>query len=76
MSWEHADLTAQERAALVAWRLATGGQMTTQEIAERTGLSMRGARWLMDRLSRVVPIRQNEENRWQAVEILPDDRVL
>lgn len=49
-------LTAQERAAIVAWDLAQGRRMTTRQVATMTGLSMRGARALLSRMSRVIPI--------------------
>jgi len=61
------ELTAQERAALVTWLLAGGAQMTTGDVATVTGLTPRGARTMLERLSRVIPIRQNEAGRWICV---------
>jgi hypothetical protein len=50
-----AELTAQERAALALWLLMQGPQ-STREIAGRCGMSMRGARDMLYRISRVVPL--------------------
>jgi len=52
---------------MAAWFLATGAKMTTREMAQKTGLSVRGARFLLCRLSRVVPICQLD-GLWQAVD--------
>jgi len=52
-------LTAQERAALVAWALAKGRRLTTRQVSDLTGLEMRGALHLLHRMSRVLPIYQN-----------------
>lgn len=60
-------MTAQERAAVVSWDLAGGARFTTAQVARRLGLSMRGARCLLARISRVVPIYCDECGRWQAV---------
>lgn len=48
--------SATERAALVTWLLVHGAALTTHEVATRTGLSVRGARYLCDRLSTVLPV--------------------
>lgn len=50
------ELVAQERAALVAWWLSRGAQMTTRVIAERTGMGYVGAWDMMQKLARVLPI--------------------
>jgi len=60
------DYTAQEKAALIAWHLAHGEGMTTAEIASLTGLSWQGARHLMDRLARVLPIYQDDVGAWSV----------
>jgi hypothetical protein len=65
------DYTAQEKAALVSWHLAHGEEMTTGEIASMTGLTWGGAWWLMARLSRVLPIYQNEKGVW-AVSVIKE----
>jgi hypothetical protein len=50
------EYTAQERAALVAWWLAHGEALTTQQVAELTGLEVVSAYQMMGRLARVLPI--------------------
>jgi predicted ArsR family transcriptional regulator len=56
-------LTPQERAArVVFWLCAKHEALTTKEIAERIGISPRGTRKLLCRLSRVVPIHQYEKH--------------
>lgn len=57
--------TAQERAALAAWLLMQGGLYTTAQIAERVGLSREGAHAILDKISRSIPIWQDERGRWQ-----------
>ena len=52
------DYTPQERAALVAWHLAHGEGMRTADVEALTGLTWEGARVLMCKLSRVIPIMQ------------------
>ena len=59
--------TAQERAALVTYQLVSGAEMSTAEIAERTGLSRAGAWHMMNRVSRVVPLYQ-DGGRWRRLE--------
>lgn len=54
-----ADLVAQQRAAIVMYELCIlGRQYTTQEIADRIGISRQGAAILMDKLSGIhgVPV--------------------
>lgn len=58
--------TATERAALVTWLLVQGGSLSTREVARRTGLGIRGASYLCDRLSMVLPI-VLVDGRWQLV---------
>lgn len=62
------DLTAQERAGLIAWLLAFGARLTTQEIMDLTGLTRQGAWYLMMRLSRVLAVFCDEEGKWCRVE--------
>lgn len=58
------DYTAQERAALTAFYILEGAEMTTAEIAERVGLTHQGAWSMMQRVARVVPVYQ-DEGRWR-----------
>lgn len=63
------DYTAQERAALVAVEIWDGNCYTTQEIAERTGLTWHGAHHMMAKISRVLPLVQ-EQGRWKRFEAM------
>lgn len=60
------DLTPQERAAIIAWWLARGEELTTHDVARYTGLSIRRAQELLNELSRVIPIYCLLE-RWQDI---------
>jgi len=55
-----------ERVAIVTWFLMSGHRMRTAEIATLTGISRQGAFALMERISRVLPIRENDET-WEMV---------
>jgi len=56
--------TPQERAAIVAWRLAQGEALSVAEIAEIAGVSDRRARQMANNLSRVLPIFRDDADRW------------
>lgn len=69
MAWDSLDeLTPQERAARVTWAIAQGETMSTQQVATLAGMSERGARWLMARLSRVLPVFQDDSGLWRVCE--------
>jgi hypothetical protein len=61
------EYTPQERAAVVAWHLAAGACLSTAEVARRTGLTVRGAYFLMDAVSRVAPV-INDNGRWRRMD--------
>ena len=50
------ELTPQERAGIIAWRLAMGEGVTTAKAMQLTGLKERGARQLLNKLARKLPI--------------------
>ena len=59
------DLVPQERAALVAWALCSGEQLTTRQIATKLGVSYAGAWMMLQKLSRVLPITfEDQSNGW------------
>ena len=62
------ELTAQERAAIITWKLAFGAQLTTRESAELTELDRTSAWRLMMRLSRVLSITCDDEGKWCKME--------
>lgn len=66
MSGAQIDYAAQERAALVTFLVVTGAELTTAEIAERVGITPRGALLIMDKISRVVPVYQYG-GRWRIL---------
>jgi len=59
--------TAQERAAWVAWQLATGVELSTKEIAEHLSVTRQGAESIMNRVSRVAPVYKDVDydGRWR-----------
>jgi len=57
-------LTPHEKAASVTWLIATGADFSTSDIAERLGMSWHGALYLMNGISRVIPI-THERGRWR-----------
>ena len=58
--------TVTERVGLVVWHLAHGEAMQTRDVAEMTGLTWDGAQKLMIRLSRMVPVYQDQQGFWQV----------
>ena len=56
------ELAAQERAALTLWLLLQS-PMSTAEVAQRCGMSDRGALSMIHKMSRVVPVAY-EAGRW------------
>ncbi len=75
--------TPSERIALVVWYLAHGEGLTTKQVEQITGITRRSALHLMCRISRVLPIYQDDAYVWQVcvlreleVETEPHDVVL
>ena len=64
------DFTAQERAALITWHLAHGEGLQTRDIVKLTGLTRQGAWELMQHLSRVIPIYQDDTDTWVVCAML------
>ena len=62
------DLVVTERAAQTAWMLAEGAKMTTREIAERTGLHVKSAYHMMNKIARVLPVVLGEDGRWHRTD--------
>jgi hypothetical protein len=58
---------AQERAALIAWRLALGERLSVIEIAHVCGTSRQGAWLMITHLSRILPIYCDDQDNWQQI---------
>ena len=61
------ELTATERAGMVARWLALGDCLTVAEVAELLSMTPNGAGRLLRRLSRVVPIYLDDDGLWKAL---------
>ena len=57
--------TPSERAALIVWYMAHGLALSNREIMQITGLSRSRARDMMCRISRVLPLYQDESHIWR-----------
>lgn len=57
--------TPQEKAAWITWQLATGNELTTQDVMAQFNISHQGASYIMIGLSRVTPIYRTEQSRWR-----------
>lgn len=58
--------TATERCGIVVWHLAHGEGLTMGQVVAMTGLTPSAAYRMLNRLSRVVPIYQNDEHSWEV----------
>ena len=62
-----ADLTPEERVIIVVWHLAHGDAFPTAEVCRMTGLSRQGAYNMLCKISRMVPVYQADDGRWQVL---------
>jgi hypothetical protein len=61
------ELLAQQRAAIIVWRLAQGERFTTAEVAEITGMGYVGAWCMMWKIEAVLPpLCQDDEGCWRV----------
>lgn len=58
--------TPTERIATAVW-LLSGGAFTTTALSERLGLSDRGARYLLERLSVTLPLVRDDDGVWRLL---------
>ncbi len=65
----HRDFATTERVALVAWSLVLGTALTTREIADLTGLTWGGAYRMLYRISRALPLYQDDDGRWALLAV-------
>lgn len=61
------ELLAQQKSALVATWLQAGRVMTTRDVALELAITIRGAGYLLDKLSNVLPIFQDAGGGWRWV---------
>jgi len=66
MDYPDEDLVITERAALVAWHLAHGEALTTDNIADLVGVCHSTAYRMMCKLARILPI-IHANNHWEAL---------
>lgn len=63
------ELSAQERAALVAVSLSQRQTLTWDEIKELSGLTYSGAYYMMTKIARVLPIYYDYEfGQWRVID--------
>ena len=61
------DMTPTERVGRITWILAQGGQVTVRHVADALEMTPRGARYLLERLSTVVPL-VDDGGVWRVME--------
>lgn len=66
------DRTPTERAGLVTWMLLRGQRTTVRDLADELEMTPRGARYLLERLSLVLPIIVDDCGVWRVLP--PDER--
>lgn len=63
--WDCPPDVAQERAAVISWKLAHGERLTTSQIAALCSTTRQAAWHMMSHLSRILPIHLNDDDQWQ-----------
>jgi predicted DNA-binding transcriptional regulator YafY len=58
---------ATERAALIAYLLASGRQLSTADIVEMTGVPIRTAQRDFVNISRAIPIYRESDGQWSLI---------
>mgnify|MGYP000902692399 FL=1 len=58
------DFTSIEKGAMVGWRLAMGEQLTTRQLRDEFGITYQGAQYILETVSRRLPIIRTEDYRW------------
>lgn len=64
--------TTSERVAIVVWYLAFNLGLSTKEVAKITGMKKDSALRMMYRISRVLPIYQDDAYIWRKCETTSD----
>ena len=61
------DYTQTERYVLLAWWLAEGERLTTEQVARRLHVQRNTAQRMFTRMSRKLPIYRDMRGRWRKV---------
>ncbi len=69
----YADMLPTERIALAAFRLAQGNAVTVRSLASELEITPRGARSMLERMSRVVPL-VDDGGVWRVAEEAKEER--
>ena len=67
MAIQYLDLTIRERTAVIVFALAEGQTFSTAEVARRVNITRQGAWYLLNAISRLLPITQDDEGIWRRV---------
>ena len=59
--------TPEERVAIVVWHLAHGDAFRTSEVCRMTGVSRQGAYNMLCKISRILPVYQSDDGKWQVL---------
>ena len=65
--------TPTERISTAVWLLMTGGAFTATTLSQKVGLSDRGARYLLERLSTTLPLVRDDDGVWRLMPEGSDD---
>ena len=63
------DYTPQEKAADLTWKISSGHEFSTREVAEHFGMTWHGAYRMLNTISRVIPIAPNSTGVWKRFDI-------
>ena len=61
------EYTQTERYVLLAWWLATGARLTTEQVARRLHIQRNTAQKMLNRISRKLPIYRDMRGYWRKV---------
>ena len=61
-------MVSRERAAKIDFMFAEGHALTTSQVADLVGLTYDGARKLLQVVTRVIPIYQDDSGLWRRLD--------
>jgi hypothetical protein len=65
--------TPTGRAGYIGVLLGSGKKLTTREVADMTGLTMRGVQIMLEKISLDAPIYRDDDGRWMILVSKPVD---